>query len=57
MLQVSAFYLSKDKPRHLVRFCFCKDDEKLERAADQMDRYFRKGTAPANGHRVLVGVL
>jgi hypothetical protein len=52
---VSAFYSSEDKPRHLVRFCFCKDDEKLEKAANQMDRYFKNETAPANGHRVLAG--
>ena len=51
---MSAFYVSKDKPQHLVRFCFCKDDEKLEKAADQMELYFKK-TVPTNGHKVLVG--
>merc|ERR1712130_217760 len=54
VIPVSAFYVSKDKPQHLVRFCFCKDDDKLQRATDQMERYFQKA-APSNGHRILVG--
>lgn len=41
LLQVSAFYVSKERPQHLVRFCFCKSDEKLRKAADQMQKYFR----------------
>ena len=44
-LQVSAFYISKDKPHHLVRFCFCKDDEKLQKACDQLAQYFGARTS------------
>lgn len=41
-MQVSAFYVSKEKPQHLVRFCFCKSDEKLMKAANQLEEYFHK---------------
>jgi len=53
VIPVSAFYESKDKPQHLVRFCFCKADEKLQKAANQMDLYFRN-SAPRTGHRIPV---
>ncbi|CAK0786657.1 hypothetical protein CVIRNUC_009871 [Coccomyxa viridis] len=39
-LPVSAFYASSDPPRHLARFCFCKDDSKLEAASASLRRYF-----------------
>ncbi|KAK9840109.1 hypothetical protein WJX74_003508 [Apatococcus lobatus] len=32
-LPVSAFYVSDGAPRNLIRFCFCKNDAKLEDAA------------------------
>ena len=38
--QVSAFYASSNPPRHLARFCFCKDDSKLEAASASLRRYF-----------------
>ena len=40
LIPVSAFYASKDQPRHLVRFCFCKDDEKLKRGCDLLEQHF-----------------
>jgi hypothetical protein len=39
-VQVSAFYASENPPRTLVRFCFCKDDSKLERACRALREYF-----------------
>lgn len=41
-LQVSAFYVSPDPPRYLVRFCFCKADEKLHKACDLLEKYFAR---------------
>ncbi len=41
-LQVSAFYVSPDPPRYLVRFCFCKADEKLHKACDLLQKYFAR---------------
>ena len=38
--QVSAFYASSTPPQHLVRFCFCKDDSKLEAASKALKEYF-----------------
>lgn len=43
--QVSAFYAGSNPPTHLVRFCFCKTDEKLSKAADLLEAYFGKGAA------------
>jgi len=41
VIPVSAFYADASKaPRHLVRFCFCKDDEKLARACERLEAYF-----------------
>lgn len=39
-MQASAFYAGADPPRSLVRFCFCKDDSKLERACTALWKYF-----------------
>jgi aspartate/methionine/tyrosine aminotransferase len=36
---VSAFY-QNDGPRNFIRFCFCKQDEVLEEAADRLQRFF-----------------
>ena len=49
--QVSAFYTSADPPRNLVRFCFCKTDEKLQSACQRLRQYFGQGPhqALANG--------
>lgn len=40
LLQVSAFYVSADPPKYLVRFCFCKTDDKLASACDLLEKYF-----------------
>ncbi|MFZ5781580.1 MAG: aminotransferase [Pseudomonadota bacterium] len=38
---VSAFYEERAlAPRHLVRFCFCKEDATLDLAADRLRRHF-----------------
>ena len=42
MLPVSAFYQSPDPPRYLVRFVFCKTDEKLQKACDLLEAYFSR---------------
>ncbi|KAA6425183.1 MAG: transaminase [Trebouxia sp. A1-2] len=41
-LPVSAFYVSPDPPRYLVRFCFCKADEKLHKACNLLENYFAR---------------
>ncbi|BDA50079.1 probable N-succinyldiaminopimelate aminotransferase DapC [Coccomyxa sp. Obi] len=41
-IPVSAFYASKNPPRSLIRFCFCKEDEKLQRACAALHKYFSK---------------
>ena len=41
LLQVSAFYVSSDPPKYLVRFCFCKTDDKLTKACDLLEEYFK----------------
>ena len=40
---VSAFYApaSKEAPKHLVRFCFCKQPELLEEAVTRLERFLR----------------
>ena len=50
-LQVSAFYMSKDPPRNLVRFCFCKTDEKLQNASKRLHQYFSKTVHAFNGQQ------
>lgn len=42
MLPVSAFYASPDPPRYLVRFVFCKTDDKLQKACDLLEAYFSR---------------
>ncbi|KAL3157538.1 hypothetical protein ABBQ32_011995 [Trebouxia sp. C0010 RCD-2024] len=40
VLPVSAFYVSANPPKYLVRFCFCKTDDKLASACDLLEKYF-----------------
>ena len=40
--QVSALYVSDDPPKHLVRICYCKSMEKLQKACDLMEAHFRQ---------------
>ena len=47
--QVSAFYVSANPPRSLVRFCFCKTDDKLQRACDALEEFFGKKRQLENG--------
>ena len=44
-IPVSAFYQpdSPSPPRHLARFCFCKEDALLEEALARLGRYFGSG--------------
>ncbi|KAK9832533.1 hypothetical protein WJX81_006591 [Elliptochloris bilobata] len=44
-IPVSAFYISADPPRTLVRFCFCKTDDKLRQACDALESFFGKRRA------------
>jgi aspartate/methionine/tyrosine aminotransferase len=43
-IPVSAFYCpdSPGVPRHLARFCFCKQPALLEEAVQRLERFFRK---------------
>ena len=47
--QVSAFCISQPAPKHLVRFCFCKEDAKLEEAVRRLRAYLGKQNL-SNGH-------
>lgn len=38
-IPTSGFYISEDRPTHLVRFCYCKDDAKLLSACDRLEKY------------------
>lgn len=41
LIPVSAFYDDADEaPRTLVRFVFCKTDDKLSQACDRIEKYF-----------------
>ena len=40
--QVSAFCIAKPAPHHLVRFCFCKQDAKLQEAVRRLRAYLGK---------------
>ena len=42
-IPVSAFYVSPDPPKSLVRFCFCKKDDVLAEATARLDAYFGVG--------------
>lgn len=46
--QVSAFYANDAPPTHLVRFCFCKDDQKLVAACDRLQSYLHPQLAAAS---------
>jgi hypothetical protein len=39
-MQVSAFYHSTQRPHHLVRFAFCKQDATLLAAVERLEAYF-----------------
>ena len=38
--QVSAFYVSPNPPNYLVRFVFCKTQDKLTNACELLEKYF-----------------
>ncbi len=44
-IPLSAFYSSPDAPRHLARFCFCKQDAILEEASARLKAFTRGGAA------------
>ena len=44
-IPLSAFYSSPDAPRHLARFCFCKQDAILEEASARLKAFARGGAA------------
>lgn len=37
--------MGPDPPHHLVRFCYCKDDSKLQAAVQRLKAYFGPGGA------------
>jgi N-succinyldiaminopimelate aminotransferase len=49
-IPLSAFYVS-DKPRHHVRFAFCKRISVLDEAVGRLTRYF--GAHQGSGHAAL----
>jgi len=42
VIPVSGFYIGPDPPKHLVRFCYCKDDAKLHAACQRLEAYLHK---------------
>ena len=44
-IPLSAFYSTADAPRHLVRFCFCKQDAILKEASTRLKAYAKGGAA------------
>lgn len=42
LIPLSAFYASDQRPHHLVRFCFCKNDEKLTSACEKLEAYLKQ---------------
>eukprot|EP00884_Botryococcus_braunii_P006738 jgi/Botrbrau1/16065/Bobra.7_2s0036.1 len=49
VIPVSAFYTGEDPPVHMVRFCFCKEDQKLAKAASLLEAYFATQKSSNNG--------
>jgi aspartate/methionine/tyrosine aminotransferase len=52
LIPVSAFYTGEARPRHLVRFCFCKEDAKLLAACERLESYLggaAGGSGASNG--------
>lgn len=50
VIPVSAFYAdAAAAPRHLVRFCFCKEDQKLAAAVQRLGAYLVKGGGGSGG--------
>ncbi|KAK9813470.1 hypothetical protein WJX73_000730 [Symbiochloris irregularis] len=51
-IPVSAFYNGKSAPHNLIRFCFCKTDQKLQSACERLQKYFgppHRQNGSANG--------
>ncbi|MEW5312345.1 MAG: hypothetical protein WDW38_003986 [Sanguina aurantia] len=44
-IPISGFYVSPSPPVHLVRFCYCKEDEKLISAGERLATYFNAQAA------------
>lgn len=43
LIPLSAFYASDARPHNLVRFCFCKEDSKLDAACEKLAAYIKAG--------------
>jgi aspartate/methionine/tyrosine aminotransferase len=43
LIPISAFYASDSRPHNLVRFCFCKEDAKLDAACEKLAAYIQGG--------------
>nr|QKY14876.1 pyridoxal phosphate-dependent aspartate aminotransferase (PLPAT) [Polytomella parva] len=39
LIPTSGFYVGPNPPRHLVRFCYCKDDSKIKAALERLEKY------------------
>jgi hypothetical protein len=46
LIPISAFYASDQRPHQLVRFCFCKTDEKILAAVERLKSYLAAGQQP-----------
>lgn len=42
-IPISGFYVGPSPPTHLVRFCYCKEDAKLEAAVAALKVYLGPG--------------
>jgi aspartate/methionine/tyrosine aminotransferase len=38
-IPISGFYVGPSPPTHLVRFCYCKEDAKLQAAVERLKAY------------------
>lgn len=47
--QISGFYIGENPPKHLVRFAYCKEDEKLHAAVKRLRAYLHPTDANGNG--------
>lgn len=43
-IPISGFYLSEEKPTHLLRFCYCKEDAKILAACERLEAYVGGGS-------------
>lgn len=48
-IPVSGFYVGPQPPTHLVRFCYCKEDSKLQAAVERLKDYLKVAEGDSKG--------